>query len=175
MSDSDSSRDFNPSENVSDVSESLSYSSDQELEMSEDEISIVEKIPNVSLYLIQTKDKLIGVFLTPDKKNVVGYIDNQNKQISTNETQLSKFNTTKIHDIIIDDAYDFTKPKTCNDKEIQEKILETDKDLIEIRAMFPNGPEGGAAEPKPKTEVAKPSKPSKPAPNFDDMDDNIPF
>jgi len=132
MSDSDvtltdsSSKKFNSSD-VSDKSydadsDSLSYSSDKELEMTEDEISIIEKIPNVSLYLIQTKDKLIGVFLTPDKKNVVGYIDNQNKQISTNEVQLSKFNTTKIHDIIIDDAYDFTKPTTCSDKDIQEKI-----------------------------------------------------
>lgn len=63
-------------------------------------------------------------------------------------------------------------------KEIQAKILAADKDLIEIRAKFPDGPDGGEVEVAPKAEVAKPKAPTKPkapAPNFDDMDDDIPF
>lgn len=63
-------------------------------------------------------------------------------------------------------------------KEIQEKIIETDRDLIEINARFPNGPDGGEAE-QPKAEaVAKPVKPKKPeapSPDFSDFDDDVPF
>jgi hypothetical protein len=52
-------------------------------------------------------------------------------------------------------------------KEIEAKIIETDRDLVEIRSMFPNGkPVDGEAP-----VAAKPSKPEKPSTNFDDMDD----
>ncbi len=62
-------------------------------------------------------------------------------------------------------------------KETYLKIIETDKDLIEINQRFPNGPEGDeVASVEAKAEApAKPSKPPKPAPNFSDMDDDIPF
>ena len=63
-------------------------------------------------------------------------------------------------------------------KEIAAKIIETDKDLIEIYAKFPNGPEGGeTATPAEatKTKPSAPKKPERPAPNFSDMDDDIPF
>jgi hypothetical protein len=54
-------------------------------------------------------------------------------------------------------------------KEIQEKILETDRDLVEIRANFPNGPEGEAQA--PKENAAKAEKPAKPQAPADDIDD----
>lgn len=63
-------------------------------------------------------------------------------------------------------------------KEIHDKILAADKDLIEIRTKYPRGPDGDVVE-QPKAEAAaKPEKPNKaeaPKPNFDDMDDDIPF
>jgi hypothetical protein len=49
-------------------------------------------------------------------------------------------------------------------KEIDAKIIETDKDLIEIRAKFPNGPDGGEAPAPVKAEGAKPKTPIKPKP-----------
>ncbi len=60
-------------------------------------------------------------------------------------------------------------------KELYVKIIEADKDLIEINERFPDGPDGEAVEPAKVEAAAKPSKPSKPAPNFSDMDDDIPF
>lgn len=64
-------------------------------------------------------------------------------------------------------------------KEIQQKILESDKDLIEIRELYPNGkPEDGEApakvEAKIEAEAAKPKKPSKPQAAPAD-DDGAPF
>lgn len=63
-------------------------------------------------------------------------------------------------------------------KEIQEKIVENDRDLIEIRSAFPDGPSGEkVAEDKPKAEpAAKPSKPVKPkAPAQQPEDTDCPF
>lgn len=57
-------------------------------------------------------------------------------------------------------------------KEIQEKLLESDKDLQEIRAKFPNGPEGGAQEAKP---TAQPKAPKKPESDNSDVDLDCPF
>lgn len=62
-------------------------------------------------------------------------------------------------------------------KEIHEKILAADKDLIDIRAKFPNGPDGGevkADKVEIKAEAAKPKKPSKPQVELDD-DSDVPF
>lgn len=61
-------------------------------------------------------------------------------------------------------------------KEIEAKIIETDRDLIEIRGLYPNGPEGGVAQ-QPKAEAAtKPSKPAKPTkPAVDEDGDSAPF
>lgn len=63
-------------------------------------------------------------------------------------------------------------------KEIQDKIIENDRDLNEIKAKFPNGQEGGEVAAKVEApKQAAPKKPvaPKPAPNFSDMDDDIPF
>lgn len=57
-------------------------------------------------------------------------------------------------------------------KEIAAKIIETDKDLIEINQRFPNGQGGNTPTPAPK--VNKPTPPAK-VTNFSDMDDDIPF
>lgn len=72
-------------------------------------------------------------------------------------------------------------------KDIAAKIIETDKDLKEIRQMYPEKFDGSstassapsAPSEAPKASSKKPSA-SKPkaedkAPNFDDMDDDIPF
>jgi len=64
-------------------------------------------------------------------------------------------------------------------KEIQEKLIENDRDLNEIKDKFPNGPEGGevaTTEAPAKAVAAKPAKPApRPSPAFADMDDDIPF
>jgi hypothetical protein len=61
-------------------------------------------------------------------------------------------------------------------KEIYEKIVETDKDLIEIRAKYPNGKEGGVAAAPEEKPAVKPSKPEKPkAPVVEDDGDQAPF
>ena len=60
-------------------------------------------------------------------------------------------------------------------KEIQEKILETDRDLVEIRQKFPNGREDASSGSVPQ-EFAKAEKPNKPeAPAEDDDSDKSPF
>ena len=105
-------------------SDFFEYSTDSEVNISEDEEKTLKKIPDVSLYLIQSKDKLIGVFLTTDKKKVVGYI-NKNKEISSNATELSKFIGKNHKDVIINDAYDFTASKACPDESpIKSKLDE---------------------------------------------------
>lgn len=48
-------------------------------------------------------------------------------------------------------------------KEIAAKIIETDRDLVEIREKFPNGKEGGEVAVEAKAETAKPVKPVKPS------------
>lgn len=61
-------------------------------------------------------------------------------------------------------------------KEIAAKIVENDKELNEIKAKYPNGPEGGSVAPtEVKAPAAKPEKPSKPAPVGDEEDSNCPF
>lgn len=114
----------NTADNSSEI-DSFEYSKDSEYNITEEELSSMNKIPDISLYLSQTKDKLVGVFLTSDKKKVVGYI-NKDKKISSNEIQLSKFNgKEKNTTIVIDDAYDF-KTKTCdeviNTKDVEDKV-----------------------------------------------------
>jgi hypothetical protein len=60
-------------------------------------------------------------------------------------------------------------------KEIYEKIVESDRDLAEIREKFPNGPEGVEAVTKAEA-VAKPVKPNKPSKPIVDLDDtDAPF
>lgn len=57
-------------------------------------------------------------------------------------------------------------------KEIAAKITENDKELNEIRAKFPNGPEGGEVAVADKAPVAQPKAPVKPkAPVVDDIGD----
>lgn len=59
-------------------------------------------------------------------------------------------------------------------KEIQEKILENDKELKEIQEKYPDGfPEGTSSS--NNSSSASQEKPETPKPNFDDMDDDIPF
>lgn len=71
-------------------------------------------------------------------------------------------------------------------KEILAKIIENDKELNEIKAKFPNGPDGGSvaevdgekpAEDKPveKVVVAKPVKPKKPVAPVEASDDDLPY
>lgn len=57
-------------------------------------------------------------------------------------------------------------------KEIAQKILENDKELNEIKAKYPNGPDGGAAAQEEKP-AAKPSKPQKPQAPVEE--DDAPF
>ena len=121
----------NTTDNSSDL-DSFEYSKDSEYNITEEELSSMNKIPDISLYLSQTKDKLVGVFLTSDKKKVVGYI-NKDKKISSNEIQLSKFNgKEKNTTIIIDDAYDF-KTKTCdeviNTKDVEDKVKQYNEQM----------------------------------------------
>ncbi len=59
-------------------------------------------------------------------------------------------------------------------KEIAEKIIENDKDLIEIRQKYPNG-NPSADTPVKQESSAKQEKPQAPKPDFADMDDYIPF
>lgn len=59
-------------------------------------------------------------------------------------------------------------------KEIQEKLLESDKDLLEIRAKFPNGKPGGeGVAAAPAAKQAAPKKPA--APIEQDDSDSCPF
>lgn len=61
-------------------------------------------------------------------------------------------------------------------KEIAEKIIENDKDLIEINALFPNGPDGAEAPAKTAEVKATPVKPTKPkAPVEPDDGQDCPF
>lgn len=57
--------------------------------------------------------------------------------------------------------------------EIQEKLLESDKDFQEIRLKFPNGKVGESPAPAPAAVPAKPPVAKKP--DFFDMDDDVPF
>jgi hypothetical protein len=60
-------------------------------------------------------------------------------------------------------------------KEIYEKIIETDRDLIEIRKLYPNGqPTNGEApvEQKEAPKAAKPKKPERPSSAHGQGDDN---
>lgn len=49
-------------------------------------------------------------------------------------------------------------------QEIASKLIETDKDLIEIRTLYPNGPSGNVDTPEPAKAPAKATVPKKTAP-----------
>jgi hypothetical protein len=59
-------------------------------------------------------------------------------------------------------------------KEIQDKIIENDKDLNEIKAKYPDGPEGGEVKQEAETPKAKPAAPKKPSAPVEE-DSECPF
>jgi hypothetical protein len=80
---------------------------------------------------------------------------------------------SKMQEAVIErNGKDGEKEIIAKAKEIAEKVVETDKDLQEIFAKYPNGKPGSDDTPAP---VAQPKAPNKPAPDFSDMDDDAPF
>jgi len=85
-----------------------------------------------------------------------------------------EYNHSKMQEAIVErNGKDGEKEIVAKAKEIMQKIVEGDRDLQEIFAKHPNGPE--SKEVAQDVVKSPPKTPSKPAPNFSDMDDDVPF